>query len=314
MVGVDLDTRLALYKLAESQKGLFSAAQAAELSVSYTELSRAVAQGKLRRPRRGVYAFRGSRPSRWEPVVAAALYLGPEAVVSHSTAASVHRLWCAAAIPALIELSVRSRTGARPEGVVLHRRKSLPDYDIRERHGVLVTSPTRTLVDIVERLAPQTLERTLDEGLLSRAWDIDALDACLNRAMSNAPGRARLARLLACRRGLPLPESMLESRAYMALRELEPYQPHYQLSVGGSTYVLDAAWPDQLVAAEIVGRRYRAVSRSTFDRERRKLNALAAAGWRVAHLTSAMPPEEMVRAVRELLIGKEPYPAWARAL
>jgi len=42
-------------------------------------------------------------------------------------------------------------------------------------------------------------------------------------------------------------------------------------------------------------------SRSAFDRERRKLNALVTAGWRIAHLTAAMSADEMVATVRALL-------------
>jgi hypothetical protein len=85
------------------------------------------------------------------------------------------------------------------------------------------------------------------------------------------------------------------------LRALSPFQAHFVLSVGKAVYVIDAAWPDKRVGAEIVGRAHRVASRSAFDRERRKLNDLASVGWRIAHLTSAMSPTEMIAAVKRLL-------------
>ena len=96
---MEREIRNQLRRLAAKPAGLFSAAQAAQLGVSYNWLSRAVSQGHLRRSRHGVYVIAGTPASRWEPMVAAALSAGPEAVVSHSTAASAHRLLCAGPIP-----------------------------------------------------------------------------------------------------------------------------------------------------------------------------------------------------------------------
>jgi hypothetical protein len=62
-LGMGQDTRSALFRLAESQCGLFSAAQAASIGISHAELFRAVRQAHLRRPRSGVYAICGA-PNR----------------------------------------------------------------------------------------------------------------------------------------------------------------------------------------------------------------------------------------------------------
>jgi Transcriptional regulator, AbiEi antitoxin len=300
-MAMNRDTRLALHQLAQAQKGLFSAAQAARLSIDYDALRRGVIGGYLRRARPGVYAISGGRPSRWEPMVAAALSVGPEAVISHSTAACTHRLWCAPPVPAVIELTVPRGSGVELSDVVVHRRRDLSALDVIDRHGVKVTSAARTLLDVAGALTLPVLERTLDEGLLARLWSADEIADCIARSPVNAAGRGRLVGLLEERADQPTADSVLESKAYLALRPLEPYEPHYVVTVGRSTYVLDAAWPAQRVAAEVVGRRYRVASRSTFDRERRKLNALAGAGWKVAHLTASMTPDQMVRAVSDLL-------------
>jgi hypothetical protein len=58
----------------------------------------------------------------------------------------------------------------------------------------------------------------------------------------------------------------------------------------------------------VLGRAHRVVSLSAFERGRRKLNALGAAGWQIAHLTAAMSAAEMVAAVKALLIGRPRRP------
>jgi very-short-patch-repair endonuclease len=80
-----------------------------------------------------------------------------------------------------------------------------------------------------------------------------------------------------------------------------PFEVHFSTVLGDRVYVIDVAWPEDKVAAEVVGRAHRVASRSAFDRERRKLNELAAYGWKVAHLTAVMSADEMVAAVRSLL-------------
>jgi hypothetical protein len=280
---------------------LFSAAQAAQVGIGHHQLSWAARHGYLRRVRYGVYAVRGVPLSAWEDIVAAALAAGPGAAISHSSAAAVHRLYCAA--PGPPELTLSSASQRRLGAVVTHRRVKLPPEDVVEIYGVLVTSPARTLVDLAGRLTPVVLERTLDEGLIERRWQITDLVACLARSSPNVPGRARLERLVDRRRETPSADSALEALAFEALGPLAPFRTHFVTTVGSREYVIDVAWPRQRVGAEVVGRAHRTVSLSAFDRERRKLNALGAAGWQIAHLTAAMTPDEMVAAAEALMIG-----------
>ena len=306
---VDKTTRLALARVAEGQRGLFSTAQAIEIGVSYAQLHRALAGGLIRRVRHGVYAMLGSAPSRWEHIVAAALAAGPEAVVSHASAAAVHRFEYGApgfecGGPAQIELTLPHDGYSRPPGVVVHRALDLASDDTVRKSGLLVTSSCRTLVDLAGRFGPALTERMLDEGLIQRRWTASEVSECLSRARENIPGRTYLERLLSLRAEGPAADSILEARAFRALKVLKPFDTHFCTSVGNSAYVIDAAWPEHKVAAEIVGRAHRVASRSAFDLERRKLNALAAEGWRVAHLTATMSDAEMVAAVQLLLASR----------
>lgn len=243
----------------------------------------------------------GVAPSLWDQIVGAALAAGPKAVVSHASAAAVYRFGYGDL--AMVELTLPRHGYSRPPGVVVHRSADLGAADIVRKRGLLVTSASRTLVDLAGRLGPVLTEKMLDEGLIQRHWTVAQVQECLSRARQNVPGRAYLERLLVLRAEEPAADSVLEARAIRALEVLKPFEVHFCTDIGESVYVIDAAWPEHRVGAEIVGRAHRVASRSAFDRERRKLNALSAAGWRIAHLTAAMSADEMVSAVQLLLAG-----------
>jgi hypothetical protein len=300
---VDKTARLALGRIAASQRGLFSVAQASEIGVNNAQLLRAESSGALRRVRRGVYAMAGIALSPWEEIVAAALAAGPDAVVSHASAAAVHRFEYGPL--GRVELTLPRHGHSRPPGVTVHRSTDLAQEDIVERNGVLVTSAPRTLVDLAGRLEPSLTEKLLDEGLIERRWTVKQVQDCLSRARQNVPGRAQLRDLLALRAEEPNADSVLESRVFRALEPLMPFEVHFSTVLGGRVYVIDAAWPADRVGAEVVGRAHRVASRSAFDRERRKLNELGAFGWKIAHLTAVMSAEEMIVAVSSL-IGRRP--------
>src|SRR6202011_5055884 len=96
----------------------------------------AVQRGWIRVARRGVYAFAGPPPSRWEQVVAAGLAAGPDAVVSHASAALLHRFGGVA--PSEPEITVVGVPGRPLSGVFVHRTRHLDADDIEQRSGVLV--------------------------------------------------------------------------------------------------------------------------------------------------------------------------------
>jgi Transcriptional regulator, AbiEi antitoxin len=298
---MDKATRAALGDVAASQRGLFSVTQAKRIGVSNAQLLRAEAAGQLRRVRRGVYAAAGTPSSPWEQVVSAVLAAGPEAIVSHASAAAIHRFEYGS--HGGVELTVRQGSYVRPPGVIVHRAMNLAAADVEKKRGVQVTSAPRTLVDLAGRLGPALTEKLLDEGLIARRWTVAELRECLRRAHQNARGRQVLERLLMQRAGDATADSLLEARAFRALAPLRPFEVHFTVDIGRSVYVLDAAWPQFKVGAEVVGRAHRLASLSAFDRERRKLNALGAAGWRICHLTAAMSPRDIVSAVRAMLAG-----------
>jgi very-short-patch-repair endonuclease len=99
---------------------------------------------------------RDSREGRW---FAALLAAGPDAVLSHQSAAA---LWQRFDKEELIEVSVARRRTPRPGVRVDEARR--PDADVTTRHGIPVTTPIRTLRDLAQSLKPDALEEPKPTG------------------------------------------------------------------------------------------------------------------------------------------------------
>jgi len=299
-----------LRMVARQQGGLFSLGQATSVGIPVRTLEHWRTTGWLEAVRRGVYAFAGAPASRWRPSVAAALAAGSDAVLSHRTAGAIHGFH-GLALPANPELILPRAPRRRLEGAELHFTGPVDDRDQVIRRGVAVTTPVRTLIDLASCVEAGLLGQILDEGAVRRAWSFEEVDACLRRQPRGRTGGPRLRHLLSLRLGEATPDSRLEQRVIRYLRPLRPFEVHFQLVLDGTVVVLDVAWPAWRIAAEIDGRSYRQISRSAHDRESRKLTLLAAADWKVAHLTATMTASECVSAVMSLLFAdSQPVPSY----
>lgn len=259
-----------------------------------------VRSGWLTRVGRGALVVGGHEPSGWQRIVAAWLLTGPSSVVSHISAAAVHRL------PHLLaegppEVTVAGTRHFRPPGVKVHRVGSLDPRDWEEKEGVRVTTADRTLVDLAPRLPATLLARVIDEGAVQRMWTPESLQAARRRA-GRRTNLAGLDRLLAGRAETAGADSDLEIRVHRALRCLGPFRAQYQLVLEGELLVLDMARPDLKLVVECDGWGIRRRSRGKFDRDRRQGNLLVAHGWAVVRLTSAMSDDEMREAVVKVML------------
>jgi hypothetical protein len=69
------------------------------------------------------------------------------------------------------------RTQTAPEGVVIHRVPHLHPDDITTLHGIPVTTPARTLVDLAEVLAQDELRATFETARRRGLLDMEAVRA-----------------------------------------------------------------------------------------------------------------------------------------
>lgn len=170
------------WALARRQHGVITRGQLLHLGFSSEAIKHRVRKGRLHPIVRGVYSVgrpQVSREGRW---MAAVLACGPEAGLSHRSAAALwgfgeeHR--------AYIDVTVRRSSEARIRGIRCHRRPALPVSDLTIRAGIPLTTPVRTFLDLTTVAGPKTIERAINE-----ADKLDVIDAdSLRKALDDRAG------------------------------------------------------------------------------------------------------------------------------
>jgi predicted transcriptional regulator of viral defense system len=153
--------RARLFEIASEQGGYFTAEQARACLYSWALLSHHVKSGRFVRVRRGLYRYHEYPSSPREVVLAAWLTVGKDvAVVSHESALDLLDL--SDVIPDAAHLTVPRTRRNLPwlPGVKIHTTvRPLRPSDRTYRDGMVVTSPTRTILDAAAAgTAPDQIE------------------------------------------------------------------------------------------------------------------------------------------------------------
>lgn len=129
-----------------------------------------------------------------QELMIAVLDAGPGAAVSHRAAAALWRLPGFAFDAAEVSLR-RGVSGAASHAAIVHRPSLLPPSHVTERHGIPVTTLSRTLFDVAGGLRPGRLERVVDTVVAKSPATLLALRALLTEL--GAPGRPGVATMRA---------------------------------------------------------------------------------------------------------------------
>ncbi len=268
--------------IAEEQFGVFSRAQAAAAGLSEEAMSRRVMSGRWVEVLPSVYRLPGAAPTGRQRAMAAVLWGGRESAISHTAAARLLRL-----DPVKFDrlhLTLPKTFGRRASGFVLHRMASLPRGDLVSVDGIRCTSATRTIVDCAAMLRDEALETAFEHARRMGLTSVAALAARAEELGGRGrPGSARVRRLLSVQQvgdaGL---ESRLEVKLARLLRTSGLPTPERQYRVG--RFRLDFAWPAVRVACECDGFEHHG-ARLAWKRDRARLAAIEAAGWRIVQVT-----------------------------
>jgi very-short-patch-repair endonuclease len=298
----------AAWELARRQHGVVARAQLLALGFSTDAIRHRVAMGRLHPLRRGVYAV--GRPTvsergRW---MGAVLSCGPEALLSHRSAAG---LWQILRPSHALEVVVPGERRRHRPGILVHRRSGLESAHRRVVDGIPVTEIVTTLIDLAACVNDGLLIRAVNQADRLELVDAEGLRAALERERSR-PGLGRLKSLLD-RQGGAFADSLLELRFLDLVRAAGLPEPEPQAHVNG--YRVDFHWPQLGLVAETDGPRdHRTPSQQTRDRRRDHRHA-------VEGLTSLRFTEAQVRHepehVRATLVavarrlGREAGPAQA---
>lgn len=284
--------------VARRQYGLVTKRQALDAGLSPAQIKARVRSGEWVLLRPTVYAIAGA-PVTWAATVCAAV-LGaePKAWASHQTAAALWGFPGAMTDP--IEILTPLGRQARIAGVRRHRSGALFSDDLSRQSAISVTSPERTLVDLSGFCGAHELGRVLDDGLRRGLVRLERLRRCVGR-LEGGPGRrpAVIHDLLAARLpGYDPGDSDLETRVLSLLASRGHPLPvqQYRVRIGGRTFKIDLAYPDLLLAIELDGWDTHR-TRSAFDYDRTRANALVLAGWKLVRFTSRSTDAEILACI-----------------
>ncbi len=171
--------RRALFEIVDAQQGYFTAKQAIDCGFSSKNHHYYLKRGEWIREGRGIYRLSNYPLADRPDLVYWSLWSRnradhPQGVYSHETVLAIYGL--SDAMPAKLDMTVPRgfrRSTSIPRILRLHRR-NLFSEDVNHQEGYTVTTPLRTLIDIVEEdtlstdLIQQGISQALSRGLVSR--------------------------------------------------------------------------------------------------------------------------------------------------
>ena len=286
-------------RLARRQHGVVAVWQLVALGVERSAVGRRVAEWRLRRIHRGVYAVGEiGRHGYW---MAAVLACGEGALLSHRAAAALWGL--RDSTRSAVDVSVHGVKRRSRRRLTVHSAGAIDPADRAEVEGIPVTSIARTLLDLAEVVPPTELRRAYEAAERREVLDVREVHELLAR--SN--GRRGLPALRALLDYDPEPaigsKSDLESTFLDLVREAGLPLPQLNVLVEG--YLVDAYWPRARLVVELQSYEHHA-HRQAFDRDYAKLGRLRMAGYETLPLTHRQLSQDVawvVTALRALLGG-----------
>jgi very-short-patch-repair endonuclease len=268
--------------MAGVQRGRISRRQLLAAGLSSSTIARLVTTGYLWPEHAGVYGVGHLAEIPGARETSALLAVRSGAALSHGSAL---RWWgmsrpCASGA-GTIAVTVSGWAGGRPDGVIVHRSTILEPRDLRLHHGLPVTSPARTLLDVAAELPTRELERALDEGLVQRILRRNQVEELLRRSGRHR-GRWPLEELILSHTQTTLTRSEAEERFLVLVRDAG--LPGPLVNVHRHGFEIDFLWTGASLAVEIDGWAFHG-TRAAFERDRRRDAALRTAGIEVIRIT-----------------------------
>jgi hypothetical protein len=264
-------------ELLARQDGVIGRSQALEFGLSAYSMRHRARAGEWQRTQRGVYATFSGEATREAQLWAALLRDGPEAVLSHQTAAELYGLvkQPSPLIHVTVPAASNPAKSTRIPGVVVHRSRILD----RTRHPVLLPPRTRigdTVLDLIEEMDAPT-----------DRYDVicRAIGGRLTTAARLRPALKRRKRFRDRREA----ESALEDAGQGALSNLERWylrgvERRHKLpaakrqarrNVGGQSIYLDNLYEAYLVCVELDGTAAHPAGEQWRDKRRDRRNLAA---------------------------------------
>lgn len=235
--------------------------------------------------------------------MAAVLACGPDAVLSHRSAADL--LGLRENKRSRIDVTAPGRRGRAPGGIDAHRDGSLVAEDRTVVNDIPCTGVARTLLDFAGVEPIWGLRKAVGEAEVKRVLDKDEVRDLIKRSRGRR-GVARLRMILdeihpATRRTLSYMERLFLGMCTRA--ELPKPEVNVTLRIGDNNFKPDFLWRVAGLIVEADSRQFHDTDMAFLD-DRRREQRLQLAGWRVSHCTwweIEHEPRRLAETIRGLL-------------
>jgi len=239
-----------VWALARAQHGVVARRQLLALGYSRTAIEHRLKTGRLHQVKRGVYSVGRAELSREGEWMAAILACGQDSFLTHRSAGALYGI-CQER-PEQTEVGVRRRGRSRHQDIKVRERLSLPSQDVGTLYRIPITSPVRTMIDLVAVQGPRDLLRSINEADKLEVIRADDLREALH-AHVGQPG-VKVLHALLDRDTFVLSDEELERLFLPIALEIGLPLPETKIWLNG--YEVDFFWPELKLVVETDGLRY----------------------------------------------------------
>lgn len=293
----------ALAKLAAAQWGVFSLDQLQALGMRASAVRTRASNGRLHRIYRSVYSVvAAGLLTRNGRFMAAVLACGPDAVLSHRSAAAL--LGLRPTDRSNFDVMVAGRGRRRQPGIDIHSSTTLTDADITRVNNIPSTTVSRTVLDLCDVISPRGVERSLDQAEILEVLDLRKLQDQIARNATRPAARVLRAILEDVYTGRTPTWNEFEEAFFLFCRSYGIRQPDVNQFVdphdGEPAVRADFLWRAERLVVETDGRRTHG-TRQAFERDRRNDQRLMLAGWRSIRITWRQLKNEPARIAKTII-------------
>jgi very-short-patch-repair endonuclease len=197
--------------------------------------------------------------------MAAVLACGPDAALSHRSAAALHGLRRHGGTR--IDVTIPIRSGRAHAGIQIHRSTTLTPEDVTDVNGIPCTTVARTLFDLADVLSRRPHERAFDEAEVLDVFDLWAIQDQLQRNRGRRRAVKKVTALLNEHYvGSTPTRSELEEAFFSMCRKRDLPQPEVDqwilLPDGGPPILADFLFRAQRVVVETDGDKYHSTAQA----------------------------------------------------
>jgi len=238
----------AIAALAEQQHGVVARWQLIAIGLGRDAIRYRAKVGRLHRIHTGVYAVGHRKLTPQGHRMAAVLAYGPDAVLSHWSAAAQwgfgQSRW---------KTDVTTPSSRRSRKTIRAHTAHLHPEDRATRDGIPVTSVARTILDLAAQSSEAQITRLIQEADRRERFDLRRLERAIARR-PRTKGVVRLTRVLATYRGTADTRSKLERDFRALIHRAGLPEPQFNVLVAGLT--VDVYWPRWKLVVELDGEPY----------------------------------------------------------